>query len=47
MAIGLGQSVFAQGETQDLLQANIRSAVVCHFEEEAVPGLIRLQIGTK
>jgi hypothetical protein len=46
-ARGLGQSVFAQGETLDLLQADIRSAVACHFDEDAVPGLIRLQIGTE
>jgi hypothetical protein len=46
-ARGLGQSVFAQGETLGLLQADIRSAVACHFDEEAVPGLIRLQIGTE
>ena len=46
-ARGLGQSVFAQAETLDLLQADIRSAVACHFDQEAVPGLIRMQIGTE
>lgn len=39
--------MFPQGETLGLLQADIRSAVACHFDEEAVPGLIRLQIGTE
>lgn len=46
-ARGLGRSVFAQAETLDLLQADIRSAVACHFDQEAVPGLIRLQIGSE
>jgi hypothetical protein len=41
-AKGIGESIFTEGDTMDQLKANIREAVQCHFEEGAVPKIIRL-----
>jgi predicted RNase H-like HicB family nuclease len=43
-ARALGESIFAQGETMPELRVNIKDAVLCHFEEEEVPKVIRLHI---
>jgi hypothetical protein len=41
-ARALGHSIFTQGDTMDELRRNVREAVRCHFEEGAVPAVIRL-----
>lgn len=41
-AKAIGESIFTEGDTMDQLKANIREAVQCHFEEGAVPKIIRL-----
>lgn len=43
-AKALGESIFTEGETLEELRANIREAVQCHFEEEALPKIIRLHL---
>jgi predicted RNase H-like HicB family nuclease len=43
-ARALGESIFAQGETMSELRTNIKDAVLCHFEEEEMPKVIRLHI---
>ena len=42
MATAVGESIVTQGETIDELRANIREAIVCHFDEGARPGAVRL-----
>ena len=42
-ASGLGQSIFTQADTIDLLRNNVRDAVRCHFPDESErPTAIRL-----
>lgn len=41
-AKAIGESIFTEGDTMDELKANIREAVQCHFEEGAIPKIIRL-----
>jgi hypothetical protein len=38
------ESIFTEADTLDLLRANIRSAVECHFDEGQAPKVIRLHI---
>ena len=42
VARALGQSIVTQGETWDELRANVREAVLCHFDEGKAPRIIRL-----
>jgi len=42
-AHALGHSIFTQAETMEELEAMIRDAVRCHFDEESRPSVIRLQ----
>lgn len=42
IAHALGESIFTEGETLPELKANIREAVLCHFEENEAPKIIRL-----
>jgi len=42
VARALGQSIVTQAETWEELRANIREAVVCHFDEGQAPRVIRL-----
>lgn len=42
VARALGQSIVTQAETWEELRANVREAVLCHFDEGHAPGVIRL-----
>jgi hypothetical protein len=41
-ARALGQSIFTEAETLDDLRRNVRDAVACHFDDDKMPGIIRL-----
>jgi hypothetical protein len=41
-ARALGQSIFTEGDSLDILRAEIRDAVRCHFDEGEAPKIIRL-----
>lgn len=43
-ARALGYSIFTQGEDWDDLKAMVKDAVLCHFEEDNVPRVIRLHL---
>jgi len=44
-AKALGQSIFVQGDTFELLKTNIKDALECHFDAKAdIPAIIRLHI---
>ena len=43
-ARALGHSIFTQGEDWDDLKVMVRDAVLCHFDEEDVPRVIRLHL---
>ncbi|PKN67984.1 MAG: 2-oxoisovalerate dehydrogenase [Deltaproteobacteria bacterium HGW-Deltaproteobacteria-12] len=44
-AKALGQSIFVQGDTFEILKDNIKDALECHFDtREEIPGIIRLHI---
>ncbi len=41
-AKALGEAIFTDGDTLDELKANIKEAVLCHFEDNQAPRVIRL-----
>ena len=41
-ARALGESIFAEADDAASLEANIRDAVHCHFEEDEMPRVVRL-----
>ena len=41
-AKALGHSIYTQCDNYDELEAILREAVECHFEEETKPGIIRI-----
>lgn len=41
-AKAVGESIFTQAETRELLQERVRDAVRCHFDEDRAPKMIRL-----
>lgn len=41
-ARALGESIFTSGETIEELHANVRDAVLCHFDAGLMPKIIRL-----
>ena len=43
-AKALGYSIFTQGEDWDDLKAMTRDAVLCHFDEDDVPRVVRLHL---
>ena len=43
-ARALGHSIFTQGEDWDDLKAMVRDAVLCHFDGEDMPRVIRLHL---
>ena len=43
-ARALGHSIFTQGEDWNDLKAMVRDAVLCHFDDENVPRVIRLHL---
>lgn len=42
VASALGHSIITQAESWDELKANVREAVICHFDPGAAPKVIRL-----
>lgn len=43
-ARALGHSIFTQGEDWDDLKTMARDAVLCHFDEDRAPRVIRLHL---
>lgn len=43
-AHALGHSIFTQGDDWEDLKAMAKDAVLCHFEEDSVPKVIRLHL---
>ena len=43
-AKALGYGIFTQGEDWDDLKAMTRDAVLCHFDEDDVPRVVRLHL---
>ena len=43
-AHALGHSIFTQGNDWEDLKAMAKDAVLCHFEEDSVPKVIRLHL---
>ena len=41
-ARALGESIFTEADTREDLQTQVRDAVRCHFEDAAMPRVIRL-----
>lgn len=41
-AKALGESIFTEAETLEELHANVRDAVICHFDEGKAPKMVRL-----
>ncbi len=41
-AKALGEAIFTDGDTLNELKVNVKEAVLCHFEEEQAPRVIRL-----
>jgi hypothetical protein len=41
-ARAIGHSIFTQGETVEDLREKVRDSVICHFEKENMPNLIKL-----
>jgi len=42
-ARAVGESIFTEADTLDALKANVREAVLCHFDEAQRPKMICLQ----
>ena len=43
-ARALGYSIFTQGEDWADLKAMVKDAVLCHFDDDSVPRVIRLHL---
>ena len=43
-ARALGYSIYTQGESWDDLKEMARDAVLCHFEEDRAPRVVRLHL---
>ena len=43
-ARALGHSIFTQGDDWADLKAMVREAVLCHFDDDALPKVIRLHL---
>jgi len=41
-ARALGESIFTEADTREELQAQVRDAVRCHYENDKMPKVIRL-----
>ena len=41
-ARALGESIFTEGDDVSTLEANVRDAVRCHFEDGEMPRVVRL-----
>lgn len=43
-ARAIGYSIFTEGETYEEVKVNIKEAINCHFDENEIPGIIRLHL---
>ncbi|MBM4288093.1 MAG: 2-oxoisovalerate dehydrogenase [Deltaproteobacteria bacterium] len=43
-AKALGHSIFTQGDTLEEIRQAVKDAVLCHFEAERMPKIIRLHL---
>jgi hypothetical protein len=43
-ARALGESIFTEADTLDMLRLNIKDAVHCHFDPDKTPPIVRLHI---
>lgn len=43
-ARALGESIFTQADDLAELRENVREAVLCHFDEDEMPRVVRLHI---
>ncbi len=41
-ARALGEPIFTEADSLEALHANVRDAVLCHFEENKAPKMIRM-----
>ena len=41
-AKALGESIFTEADDMDELKLNIKEAVLCHFDEDKMPKIIRI-----
>jgi hypothetical protein len=41
-ARALGESIFTQGESLEDLKKMVRDAVLCHFDQDKLPSIVRL-----
>jgi hypothetical protein len=41
-ARSLGDDIFTQADTEKQLKEMIKDAVICHFDKENLPGVVRL-----
>ena len=44
IAKALGESIFTEAETMEELRKNVKEAVECHFDSDAMPKVIRLHM---
>jgi hypothetical protein len=44
LARALGHSIFAEADTWDELKAAVQDAVLCHFEADEKPSVLRLHV---
>ena len=44
LARAVGVDIFTEADTIEELHAQVRDAVLCHFDPEHLPGIIRLHI---
>lgn len=42
IARALGESIFTEADNMDDLKINIKEAVLCHFDEDKMPKIIRI-----
>lgn len=42
VAKALGESIFTEADNMDDLKINIKEAVLCHFDEDKMPKIIRI-----
>ena len=44
-AAAVGHDIITQGDTWEELKSMAQEAVLCHFEDGATPGTLRLRVG--
>ena len=41
-AKALGENIYTEAETMDELKEMVKDAIICHFEEQNIPKIVRL-----